>query len=154
MKTCLPCLHRGLEVDRAEAGRRGEDDQVDAGVDRLLVGVEAGEDWSSATSTLLAVLLLEVLRQRLAGVVLEGVGDGDELDRPLGAQRLASRAGAAAAATDRPILIVSSAGREDAADRQERSRRRRACDDPRRTLKEIPTAAIVLSHFCLLPNRV
>ena len=33
----------GFEVDRAEAGRRGEDHQVGAAVDRLLVGVEADE---------------------------------------------------------------------------------------------------------------
>ena len=33
----------GFEVQRAEAGRRGQDHQVDAAVDRLLVGVEADE---------------------------------------------------------------------------------------------------------------
>ena len=39
----LAGLDRRLEVHRPEAGRRGEDDQVDAAVDRLLVGVEADE---------------------------------------------------------------------------------------------------------------
>ena len=39
----LPGLDRGLEVDRAEARRRGEDDEVDAGVEHLLVGVEPVE---------------------------------------------------------------------------------------------------------------
>ena len=39
----LAGLHRGFEMHRAEAGRRGQDDEVGAAVDRLLVGVEADE---------------------------------------------------------------------------------------------------------------
>ena len=44
MKTCLPALMAACVVQRAEAGRRGLDDHVDAAVDRLLVGVQSDED--------------------------------------------------------------------------------------------------------------
>ena len=39
----LAGLDGGLEVHRAEAGRRGEDHDVDVAGDHLLVGVEADE---------------------------------------------------------------------------------------------------------------
>ena len=40
----LASVHRRLQVQRPETGRRGQDDVVDAGrVDDLLVAVEAGE---------------------------------------------------------------------------------------------------------------
>ena len=43
VKTCLPALIGGLEVHGAVAGRRAQHDDVDVGVDELLVGVEADE---------------------------------------------------------------------------------------------------------------
>ena len=43
MKMCLPAFTAASKCMRAEAGRRGEDHEVDAAVDHLLVGVEADE---------------------------------------------------------------------------------------------------------------
>ena len=56
----LAGFDRRFEVHRAEAGRRGEDHQVGAAVDRLLVGVEADE------LPLLGHVDLAILEQRVA----------------------------------------------------------------------------------------
>ena len=51
MNTCLPALHGGLEMNRTEAGRRGENHQVDIGGDRFFVGIESPVNFrSSGTS--------------------------------------------------------------------------------------------------------
>ena len=95
-------LGSGLpEVDRAEAGRRGEDGDVAVGGAGLLVGVEAGEDPVGRER------LHAVLGERVAGAhraFLEEIGEGHDLD---GAARLLAgvdgvehRARAASAAAD------------------------------------------------------
>src|SRR5262249_15320930 len=78
--------HAGLEVDRPEAGRGGEDDVVDVGLEQLLEGVQAREaataDVHAVAQLLDLVLVLEALQPAAAALeaAAEGVGPGADLD--------------------------------------------------------------------------
>ncbi len=68
-------------VDRAEARRRGQQDDIGAGGDRLLVGVETSEDAVLGhVDSRFDVLVFPQFRQAALGIVGEGVGDRDQLD--------------------------------------------------------------------------
>ena len=95
----LAGLHGGFEVNRAEARRRGENDQVDARVDRLLIGVEADELLVFGHVDPIFVFLHQ-LRQAAVEPIGERIGHGHELHGAARAERLTAGAGAAAAATD------------------------------------------------------
>ena len=70
-------LDRGLQVHRAEVGRRGQDDVIDLGdTQQLLVRVEAGEALCLGHVEPKLVQLLLARSQ----AVLEQVGQGDDLD--------------------------------------------------------------------------
>ena len=82
-----------FEVHRAEAGRRGEDDDVGQR-DRLFVGVEADElvffrHVDAVGLIALGHFFLSVLI-RAVEAIAKDVGHGDEFDRPFGAQGLAA----------------------------------------------------------------
>ena len=105
-KTCLPGLDRGLQMDRAEVRRRGQNHDIDAGGEHLLVGVEAdeaafGRDIDLARLT--AELFAKAAQARL-DLVGEGIADRDELGPFIGGQGLRRRAAAAAAAADQADL--------------------------------------------------
>ncbi len=95
----LAGLHRGLEMDRAEARRRGEQHHVDARIDRFLISVEADEllvfrhvDPIFERSLQASVTSVQTISER--------VGHGDQLHGSFGAQGLTAGAGAASAAAD------------------------------------------------------
>jgi hypothetical protein len=97
------------DVERAEAGRRGQDDIVHIGaVDDLLVGVEAPEDAIVGKVDLVAqfleagVILADAVEAALAtlGLTLEGVANGGDNDIGRGMEHIVRGAGAAATATD------------------------------------------------------
>ena len=98
----LAGLDGGRVVDRAEAGRRGQEHQVDAGGDRLLVGVEADEDavgaarrpWRPCTSS-----FCSFGRQPLA-LSSKASAMAIELDVFARLEAVVGGAGAAAAAAD------------------------------------------------------
>ena len=94
------------EMHPAEGQRRGEDGDVARlqAIHRLLVGVETDELAILGHVDLVGELLLELL-VAAAEAVLEDVGHGDQLDRPLlDRQGVGRRAGAAAAAADQGHL--------------------------------------------------
>ena len=95
----LPLLHRILKVNRPEARRRCDNDQVRPAVDQLLIRIEACENVIVLHVHAIGMLVLENV-DRLLRVVFEGVGDRDQLDRAGSAQRLIRRRRAAPAATD------------------------------------------------------
>ena len=80
MKTCLPAVDGGGVVDGAEARRRGQEDHVRPGGDRLLVGVEADEDAVGGHDRPWRPYFFRRLVGATLGAVLEGVGHGDDLD--------------------------------------------------------------------------
>ncbi len=91
-----------LEMNRAEAGRRRQDDQVDVRRQELFVRVEAGElmvGLDGDPLRLRAEFVLEVMQAALQ-LVLEGVGHRHELHVPLRRQGLMGRSGTASAAAD------------------------------------------------------
>jgi hypothetical protein len=93
-------------VDRPESRRGGEDHQVHAAVDEFLIGVEPDEDVLVLDGDPLGLLPQRRLQiaDDVPGGIFEGVRHADQLDVPLGGQRLSSRAGAPAAATDEAHL--------------------------------------------------
>ena len=97
--------HGVFQVDRPEAGRRGQ--QHDAAgaqrVDGLLVAVQPTNCRSLGTSTCLANCSARFLRLAASRFV-EDVGHGPELGRALGAQGLGGGPGAASAAADQGDL--------------------------------------------------
>ncbi len=110
------------KVDGPEMGRGREDRHVDAGVDGLLVGVEADEaalrrhvDLPGKTLVRFPVVagVLPLAERGQAGFELVGeqVGHRPELHRPRGCQGLRGRAGAAAPASDQGDFERFAAGR-------------------------------------------
>ena len=97
----LAGINRRLEVDRAEARRRGQQHDVHAAVNHLLVGVQAHEALLGRDFDLVRVRLLQAL-QALLQLVLERVAHRGEDDVRVGIERLAGGAGAAPAAADQP----------------------------------------------------
>ena len=95
----LAGLHRGLELRGPEAGRRAQQHQVHAAVDRLLVGVQPDE--LPLLGHVDAILLPrgEVLHGG-CDAVLEGVGHGHQFHVGLRAEDVHRGAGAAAAGAD------------------------------------------------------
>lgn len=86
-----------FEVGGAESGRRAEEDEV-GGFDGFLVGVEAVEDAFGGDVYAVWKLFFECFGG-LVGVVLESIGDGDELGA--GAiEGLGGGTGSASAASD------------------------------------------------------
>jgi hypothetical protein len=94
-----------LQLHRAEAGRRREQDDVDAGVDDLLVGVQAEELVVRLDGDLLGQLgvVLKALERRLKAVAVH-VAHGGELAVAVGTEGLGGGPGAAAAAADEADL--------------------------------------------------
>ena len=110
----LAGLDRHLELDRPELGRRAEQDHVDARGDELLAGVEAHEPPRFGDVDLgpdLGIPLEE--REALGEAVLEGVGQGHELDVGVGRQGLRGGAGPPAPAADQADAEGLAAGRVD-----------------------------------------
>jgi hypothetical protein len=104
-------LDRGLEVQRPETGRRRQDDQVGARVERLLIGVEADEP--SLGRHVDAIFHVPLCRKLLVAAfqaIAENVGHGDQLDFPLRAQGLLGRARPTTSATDERDLDLVVAG--------------------------------------------
>ena len=101
----LARLDGGFELQRAEARRRREDDQVDPTVDHLLEGVEPDELPLGGNvdpgGDLGAPFILDGGEAALDAVA-KGVAHRDQLDLAGGAQRLGGRPGAATTATDQP----------------------------------------------------
>ena len=106
---------RGI-VRRPEGGRSGEENDVGAGVDHLLEGVEADKDPLRRNVDLgrRAVgqqpLIFAEPAQRALGVVLEDVAHGHQADVLAGAEAVDDRAGASAAAADQGDLQLVAAG--------------------------------------------
>src|SRR5665213_1980939 len=99
-KDVLALLDGVLEMNRPKSRRRRDDDQVGAGVDRLLIGVEADKLMIVLDIDLVAVLALERVVRTLEAI-FKRVGHRDQFDRPLrGAQRLPGGAASATAAAD------------------------------------------------------
>ena len=100
---------RGI-MDRAKARRRGQQHDVRAGRQRLLVGVETGEHAVLRHVDLGGVLrLLAQIGQASLGVVGEGVGHGNQLDVFAAVEAVAHGARAAAAAADQGKLQLVAA---------------------------------------------
>ena len=78
-KDVLARGHRGLQVHGAEAGRRGQDDVINAAPEHLLISVEADEPAILGHIDLIGDIFLELLK---AGIepVLERVTHRDQLD--------------------------------------------------------------------------
>ena len=93
----------GLEMDRPEARRRGEQHDVDPSVERLLIGVEADEPAVFRHIDLVGMALRQ-LPVALGEPIGKRVGHRDELDRPGCGQRLLAGPGAAPAAADQGDL--------------------------------------------------
>ena len=102
----------GLEMDGTEAGRRGEDDDVDAGVDDFLISVEADEGGYGGDFYFLAVAGFES-GEGSVDVILEGIADGGKGDVFVGVEGLLGSAGAAPAAADEADLQQIGAGGVD-----------------------------------------
>ena len=102
----LAGLHGVFEMDRTEAGRRGEDDQIDAAVDHLLVGVKPGEDLLGHDLHAVALFLQSPLDavHDIAGVVFERIADGGQLDVAVGGKCLHGGSRSAPAAADESHL--------------------------------------------------
>ncbi len=93
-------------MDGAEARRRGQEHDVHAAVNDLLVGVQPDEAVLGRDLHFLRVLLLEV-REAVLELILEGVAHRGQHDVRVGAQGLAGGAGAASAAADQPDFELS-----------------------------------------------
>jgi hypothetical protein len=99
--TCLDC---GLEVDRAEDGWSGQDDEIYIASDDVLVGIKArehrlGGDLVDVTER--EVVLRHVFANRLGSllkVIREEVAHGDELDVGVGLGAVDDAGSATAAA--------------------------------------------------------
>ena len=104
--------HGCLDVQRAEAGRRRQDDVVDVGiVDDLFVGVQADVTaifgQIDAVAPLLHVVTLGEVGQMTPAIlepVLEDVAERDDRHAPGGVEDVVGGAGAAAAAADQADL--------------------------------------------------
>ena len=129
-------VNRRLEVDGAKARRRGQEHDVHAAVNDLLVGVQPHEALLGSDFHLVRMLLLQAL-QALLQLILERVAHRGQDDVLVGIERLAGGAGAAPAATDQAdaervgILL----GKELSG--QNRRRGQRAADQSR-GLEEFP----------------
>src|SRR5262249_31422145 len=103
----LALLDRVLNVLRPEAGGRRQQDDVDAAVDDLLIGVEADEaavvGQVDAVVAILHLLALADVDKAIAAAleaVLEGVAQSVEDEVRRGVQAVIGRTAAAAAAAD------------------------------------------------------
>ena len=94
MKMSCCALNGRLEVHRPEARRRGEDHQVDAGGDRLLIGVEADElaVLRHVDAVLFFDLISQVIQRAIEPVFIQ-VSHHDELHGSLSTKGLRSGPG-------------------------------------------------------------
>jgi hypothetical protein len=98
-------LHRGFEVQRAEARRGGEDHEIDAGGLHLLVRVEAVEHGFRRGLDASAVLLVLLpVVEAVLRLPFEHVAERDDLDGLVRVEDVANRAVAAPAAPDHADL--------------------------------------------------
>ncbi len=99
--------YRGGVMLGAEAGRRGQQDEIDAALDGLLISVQAHEDPVGGNIDLFGKFPLQII-QATFGPIFEGVGQGHHLDLLaqdlLRGQAVRRRAGAAPAAADQGNL--------------------------------------------------
>ena len=112
-------------VDRPEVRRRGQQHQVDAGVDHLLVGVEADEPTLGRDVDLgRQVRVLRQVLQAELDAFREQIADRHEFHRSRGQQRFAASARAAIAAADQADADhVAAGGMRGAGDAQARGQR-------------------------------
>src|ERR1035441_5786817 len=95
----LARVNRRLEVHGAKARRRGQERDIHAAVDDLLVGVQPNKALLGRDFDLIRVILLQALQTPLE-LILERVAYGREDDVLVGGEGLAGGAGATAPATD------------------------------------------------------
>src|ERR1019366_6236299 len=88
-----------LEVDGAKARRRGQEHDIYAAVDDLLVGVQPNKASLGRDFDLIRVILLQALQTPLE-LILERIAHCREDDVLVGGEGLAGGAGAAPPATD------------------------------------------------------
>ena len=113
----LPRLDRRGEMHRSEAGRGGEDHEVDVARDHLLVGVESGEATLLGHVDLLRLTPLGVeVEVRLRESVLEEVTERGDPNPRRGVEAVCRRARAATAASDDTDLDRVVAPREEGTD--------------------------------------
>jgi hypothetical protein len=97
----LARVDRRLEVDRPEAGRGGQDDQVDVFLgEQLVVAAKAGELALPDLNPPREVLGVVELPKAVLDAVGEQIGQGDDAGARVGFQRVEGGAGAASAAAD------------------------------------------------------
>src|ERR1035437_2945796 len=94
----LARVNRRLEVDGAKTRRRGQQHDIYAAVDDLLVSVQPHELLLGGDFDLIRVILLQAL-QTLLELILERVAHGREDDVLVGSEGLAGGAGGTAPAT-------------------------------------------------------
>ena len=138
----LAGVHRLLEMIGAESGGRREDDDVDAAVEDVVDRVEADELPAGIDHDPVLVLLLESVEAPAKPIGVH-VAHRPEEDAGIGADRLARRPGAAAAAPDQPDLESLTRGRR--APDGHREPRHRAGPDDRGALHERPTTGALLA---------
>ena len=96
-------LHRGHEVLRPVARRRGQQHHVDVGRQHLLIGVEADEVMVGIDLHLIRHARIAGsadLAQRLLQVVFEDVAHGHQFHALIAVEELLRRCGAASAAAN------------------------------------------------------
>jgi hypothetical protein len=114
-------LDRRFEVDWPEAGRSGQDDEIRATFQRLLVGIEADElailrhvhatvlEERIVVAIATRDLLLDLIQAQFHAIG-KGVGDRPQLDRARGGEGLRCRSGAPSAGADeRDFDLVAAA---------------------------------------------
>lgn len=97
-------LDSGAEVDGAEAGRGGEEDDIDTGIDDALVGVEADEAVFGADIDAMGAGFAGDAGEGSLDGAIEDITDGEQLGIGIGLEGLGGGAGAATAAADEADL--------------------------------------------------
>ncbi len=131
-------LDRGVEMDRAEAGRSCDDDHVDAGIDRFLISVEADESLVFRHVDAISVSFFQMIVTAFEPI-LERVGHGDQLHRASrSAEGLRTSFGASPAAADQRDLDRFIAGGMGRSGDAKRAGQRAAGGDHGRRFQKIP----------------
>ena len=94
-------LHRRGKVQRTKSGRRGENHQIQLGLQQITIRVEADELLIAGHVDLVFVLTFQTAQTGLQAI-LEHVAHGHQTDRTGHAQRVTDNRRAALAAAEQP----------------------------------------------------
>ena len=109
-KDMLAGIDGRLDMLRAESGRGGEQHDIHAAIDNLLIGINTHEHaFLYGVTDFAGVIFLDALEPRL-GFILKGFADGVEFDVGIRRERLVDGAGTAAATPDPADLQLGAVG--------------------------------------------